>query len=75
VSEGQQSPLRIEISPGFCHSSFSDSPGSHAAEFGLPEFDPVYKAPAPVPKYSDQSGCRRNPVLVNRPRMGCAPRR
>jgi hypothetical protein len=42
VAEGQRCSIRIEISPGSYHASFSDSSKSHAQESGLPEFDPAH---------------------------------
>src|ERR1035437_9889721 len=51
VDEGHRCPIRVEISPGSYHATFSDSSKFHAKESGIPEFDPVHhQEPVHLPR-------------------------
>ncbi|MGO9776897.1 MAG: hypothetical protein ACLQGT_00655 [Terracidiphilus sp.] len=51
VGEGHQCSIRIEISPGSYHATFSDSSRSLAKESGIPEFDPFHpQEPTHLPR-------------------------
>lgn len=49
VGEGARSALRIEISPGSYHASFSNSAKSPSVELESGSADPVYRLPAHAP--------------------------
>jgi hypothetical protein len=52
VGEGHRCSIRIELSPGSYHASFSDSSRSPAKESGIPAFDPVqHQEPAHLPRF------------------------
>ena len=51
VGEGNRCSIRIELSPGSYHATFSDSSKSLAKEAGIPGFDPVqHQEPVHLPR-------------------------